>query len=152
LKDALEIRRRVLLAYELAERDAVERNAEQRNARGNLETGHAPSVPGQPQQREVSLVVIGGGPTGVELAGALADIARYALAYDFRHIDPRRSRVILLEGGPRVLPAYAPDLSRSAQEQVTALGVEVRTNTLVTAIEPCRVRVQHAAAPSAVVS
>jgi len=147
IEDALEIRRRVLLAYELAERDAVERNA-QRNAVVKVETGHAPSSR-ETQQREVSLVVIGGGPTGVELAGALADIARYALAYDFRQIDPRRSRVILLEGGPRVLPAYAPDLSRSAQEQLTALGVEVRTNALVTAIESGRVRVQHAAASNA---
>jgi len=135
IEDALEIRRRVLLAYERAERDAVERSIKQGAALA--------------QHREVSLVVIGGGPTGVELAGALADIARYALAYDFRQIDPRRSRVILLEGGPRVLPAYAPDLSRSAQEQLTALGVEVRTNALVTAIEPGRVRVQHAAAPNA---
>jgi len=126
LEDALEIRRRVLLAYEEAERAAIE---------------------GAPP-RDIDFVVIGGGPTGVELAGALADIARYALAHDFRRIDPRRTRVILLEGGPRVLPAYPEDLSRAAEEQLRKLGVEVRTGALVTGIEPGVVRVGGSALPA----
>jgi NADH:quinone reductase (non-electrogenic) len=80
--------------------------------------------------------VVGGGPTGVELAGTLAEIARHALAHEFRSIDPARTHILLIEGGPRILPAYAEDLSHSAQEQLTRLGVEVRTSTLVTQIEP----------------
>jgi len=113
IEDALEIRRRVLLAFELAERQA---------AAG----GPAPPL---------NFVVVGGGPTGVELAGTLAEIARYALAHDFRSIDPSRTHVVLLEGGPRVLPAYAEDLSRSAQDQLQRLGVEVHTSTMVNQIE-----------------
>ncbi len=116
----------MLLAYEEAERAAIE---------------------GAPP-RDIDFVVIGGGPTGVELAGALADIARYALAHDFRRIDPRRTRVILLEGGPRVLPAYPEDLSRAAEEQLRKLGVEVRTGALVTGIEPGVVRVGGSALPA----
>ncbi len=114
LEDALEIRRRVLLAFELAERRA---------ARGE-------------GQVQLSFVVIGGGPTGVELAGTLAEIANRALATEFRTIDPRRTRIILLEGGPRILPSYAEDLSASAQKQLEKLGVEVFTSTMVTGIEP----------------
>lgn len=113
IEDALEIRRRVLLAFELAERQA---------ASGEAET-------------PLNFVVIGGGPTGVELAGTLAEISRYALAHDFRSIDPSRTHILLLEGGPRVLPTYAEDLSRSAEEQLKHLGVEVRTSTLVTQVE-----------------
>ena len=113
IEDALEIRRRVLLAFELAERQA---------AAGETE---AP----------LNFVVVGGGPTGVELAGTLAEISRYALAHDFRSIDPARTHIVLVEAGPRVLPAYAEDLSRSAEEQLRGLGVEVRTSTMVTQVE-----------------
>jgi NADH dehydrogenase len=114
IEDALEIRRRVLLAFELAERHA---------ASGETAT-------------PLNFVVVGGGPTGVELAGTLAEISRHALAHEFRSIDPARTHILLIEGGPRVLPAYAEDLSRSAQEQLNRLGVEVRTSTTVTKIEP----------------
>jgi NADH:ubiquinone reductase (H+-translocating) len=104
----------VLLAFELAERQAAAGQSE---------------LP-------LNFVVVGGGPTGVELAGTLAEIARHALAHEFRSIDPARTHILLIEGGPRVLPAYADDLSRSAQEQLNRLGVEVRTSTMVTQIEP----------------
>lgn len=113
IEDALEIRRRVLLAFELAERQAA--------------AGH-PEMP-------LNFVVVGGGPTGVELAGTLAEISRHALAHEFRSIDPARTHILLIEGGPRVLPAYAEDLSRSAEEQLKQLGVEVRTSTTVTKVE-----------------
>jgi NADH dehydrogenase len=114
IEDALEIRRRVLLAFELAERHAS--------------AGEA-SDP-------LNFVVVGAGPTGVELAGALAEICRHALAHDFRAIDPRRARIRLIEGGPNVLATYPEDLSRSALEQLQRLGVEVLTSTMVTKIEP----------------
>jgi NADH dehydrogenase len=117
IEDALEIRRRVLLAFELAERRAVENSDRQKNA-------------------PLNFVVVGAGPTGVELAGTLAEICRHALAHDFREIDPRSTHIRLIEGGPIVLPAYQPDLSRSAQQQLERLGVEVLTNTLVTKVEP----------------
>jgi NADH dehydrogenase len=118
IEDALEIRRRVLLAFELAERQAV--------------SGEATDP--------VNFVVVGAGPTGVELAGTLAEITRHVLAHEFRSIDPSRARIVLLEGGPRVLPAYADDLSRSAEEQLRHLGVEVHTNAMVTQVEPGAVR------------
>jgi NADH dehydrogenase len=114
IEDALEIRRRVLLAFELAERRA---------AAGK---GSEP----------LNFVVVGAGPTGVELAGTLAEICRHSLANDFRSIDPRRARIHLLEGGAHVLPAYPEDLSRGALEQLRRLGVEVSTSTMVTKIEP----------------
>jgi NADH dehydrogenase len=114
IEDALEIRRRVLLAFELAERRA---SAGERS-------------------EPLNFVVVGGGPTGVELAGTLAEICRHALAPDFRAIDPSRARIHLVEGGPHVLPAYPDDLSRSALEQLQRLGVEVLTSTMVTKIEP----------------
>ena len=114
LEDATEIRRRVLLAFELAERETL------------IEGQHCP----------LNFVIVGGGPTGVELAGAIAEIAKNVLKEDFRATDPRRARVHLLEGGPRVLASYAEDLSASAQKQLEQLGVEVRTNTMVTNIEP----------------
>jgi NADH:quinone reductase (non-electrogenic) len=114
IEDALEIRRRVLLSFELAERQAV--------------AGET-AMP-------INFVVVGGGPTGVELAGTLAEISRHALAHEFRSIDPARTHIVLLEGGPRVLAAYAEDLSRSAEEQLKALGVAVRTSTTVTKVEP----------------
>jgi len=114
IEDALEIRRRVLLAFELAE-------------------GHA--FAGEPED-PLNFIVVGAGPTGVELAGTLAEICQHALANDFRAIDPRRTRIHLLEGGPHVLPSYPEDLSRSALEQLQRLGVEVHTSTMVTNIEP----------------
>jgi len=129
IEDALEIRRRVLLAFELAERQA---------AVGKTE---AP----------LNFVVVGAGPTGVELAGTLAEICRHALAHEFRSIDPARTHILLIEGGPRVLPAYAEDLSRSAQEQLNRLGVEVRTSTTVTQIEPGAVHSNDTRLPATVV-
>jgi NADH dehydrogenase len=114
IEDALEIRRRVLLAFELAER------------RASAGEGNDP----------LNFVVVGAGPTGVELAGTLAEICRHALAHDFRTIDPSRARIHLIEGGPHVLPAYPEDLSRSALQQLQRLGVEVLTSTTVTMIEP----------------
>jgi NADH:ubiquinone reductase (H+-translocating) len=114
IEDAIEIRRRVLLAFELAERQM-------------LETGSHPPL---------NFVVIGGGPTGVELAGAISDIAKLYMRHDFRHIDPSKARVFLLEGGPRILAAYPEVLSRKAVEQLTHLGVEVHTGVQVTDIKP----------------
>jgi NADH dehydrogenase len=76
--------------------------------------------------------VIGGGPTGVEMAGAIAEIARHALRYDFRHIDPRSARILLIEGGPRILPTFPEDLSAYAQRALEKMGVEVMTSSMVT--------------------
>jgi NADH dehydrogenase len=129
IEDALEIRRRVLLAFELAERQA---------AAGETES-------------PLNFVVVGGGPTGVELAGTLAEISRYALAHDFRSIDPARTHILLIEGGPRVLPAYAEDLSRSAEEQLRGLGVEVRTSAMVTQVEAGAVHLGETRLPATVV-
>ena len=128
IEDALEIRRRVLLAYEVAEREA---------ALGN--------EPGP-----LNFVVVGGGPTGVEMAGAIAEIATRTLVKDFRLVQTRRSRVLLLEGGPRVLAAYPEDLSRKAEEQLRRLGVEVRTNAMVTSVERNQIRVGDELIPAAV--
>src|ERR1022692_291471 len=114
IEDALEIRRRVLLAFELAERQAAD-------------TGNPPPL---------QFVVIGGGPTGVELAGTLAEIAHHALNREFRNIDPRQTRILLIEGSHRVLAAYSEELSRKAEAQLHRLGVEVRTSHMVTRIEP----------------
>jgi NADH dehydrogenase len=119
LEDAVEMRRRVLLAFELAERDAY--------LTGN--------------QRQLNFVVVGGGPTGVELAGAIADIARQALAKDFKAIDTRKTNVILFEGSDRVLGTFAKDLSESAKKQLEDLGVEVRLNSFVTDIAPGKIKV-----------
>ncbi|MES1259381.1 MAG: FAD-dependent oxidoreductase, partial [Gemmatimonadota bacterium] len=105
---------RIFLAFERAEREP---NAQRR-------------------QNLLTFVVIGGGPTGVEVAGALAEIRRFALARDFRHIDPREATVVLLEGGPRILAAYPPELSQRAKLDLRALGVDVRENSFVTAIHP----------------
>jgi len=121
VEDALSIRQRVLEAFELAENDAV--------------TGH----PAQPP----CLVVIGGGPTGVELAGALAELGRHVFRREFRGIDPSAAKILLLEAGPRILPSFSDDLSRSAVDQLADLGVEVRTGARVSAIEPGVVVLEH---------
>jgi NADH:ubiquinone reductase (H+-translocating) len=113
IEDAIDIRQRVLLAYELAERET--------NARRREDL--------------LSFVVIGGGPTGVELAGALAELARFVLDRDFRQIDPSSAKVRLLEAGPRILPSFPEDLSASALAQLRQLGVEVRTNARVSSLE-----------------
>ena len=113
VEDAIEIRRRVLLAFELAERQM-------------LETGSHPPL---------NFVVVGGGPTGVELAGSISDIAKHYMRHDFRHIDPAKARVLLIEGGPRLLPSYPEDLSRMAADQLKDLGVEVYTNKIVSDVQ-----------------
>src|SRR4029078_10985470 len=87
----------------------------------------------------------------VELAGTLAEIARRALANEFRSIDPRKTRIVLLEGGPRILPAYPEDLSRSAEEQLRRLGVEVHTSAMVTGIAPGAVQMGKTRWPAAVI-
>jgi NADH dehydrogenase len=112
--EALDVRRRILRAFEAAELEPL---AEQRRA-------------------WTTFVVVGGGPTGVELAGALAEIAGRTLARDFRRFDPRMTRVILVEAGPRILSPFSESLSRKAQEQLEALGIEVRTGTPVTDLGP----------------
>jgi NADH dehydrogenase len=112
LEDALEIRRRVLLAYESAEREAD----------------------GAEQRALLTFVVVGGGPTGVELAGALAEISRQTIARDFRVIDPTKARVVLVEGGPRVLASFPPSLSGRARRALERIGVEVRTGSIVTRV------------------
>jgi NADH dehydrogenase len=109
LEDALELRRRILNAFEAAE---TAKSEETRRA-------------------ALTFVVVGAGPTGVEMAGAVAELARHTLAEDFRRIDPRATRVLLVEGVSRVLPAFREDLSRSALKQLQSLGVEVRTGTTV---------------------
>ena len=112
VEDATEIRRRVLLAFELAERH-------------KLEHGWHPPL---------NFVVIGGGPTGVELAGAVSDIARLYMRHDFRHIDPAKARVLLIEGSPRVLSSFPEDLSAMALKQLQEIGVEVWNNKQVTEV------------------
>ncbi|PYJ22718.1 MAG: FAD-dependent oxidoreductase [Verrucomicrobia bacterium] len=130
LEDAIEVRRRLLMAFEYAEKitDEAARKA------------------------AMTFVIIGGGPTGVEMAGAIAEISRHTLARDFRHIDPSQARVILIEGEPRLLAAFPKDLSASALKQLVDLGVEVRTATRATNLTetgvqvgnefiPCRVKI-----------
>jgi NADH:ubiquinone reductase (H+-translocating) len=100
----------------------------------------------------LNMVVIGGGPTGVELAGTLAEITRHALAQDFRAIDPTRTRILLIEAGPRVLAAYPEDLSASAEKQLQKLGVEVRTGARVTDVAADHVRIgEDEVIPAAVI-
>jgi NADH dehydrogenase len=118
IEDAVEIRRRLLLAFEKAERSA-------------LLSG---------RQEPPTFTVIGGGPTGVELAGAIADLARMALAKDFKAIDTTKSRVRLYEGGSRVLGTFSEESSRRARQQLEELGVEVFTDSMVTAVEPGRIK------------
>jgi len=129
IEDATEIRGRVLLAFEEAERE-----------------GYA----GRPTP-PLNFVVIGAGATGVELAGAISDISRHYLEEEFRSIDPSRSRIILLEGGPRVLPTYPEDLSASAEKQLRQMGVEVRTNAMVTNVEDRLVTVGQEKIPAAAI-
>lgn len=119
LEDALVIRNRFLLAFEKAESSAT---AAERAAC-------------------LTIVIVGGGPTGVELAGIMVSIARHTLHHDFRRIDPRRTRVVLVEAGPRLLPAFKERLSRRARRDLEALGVEVRLGTPVTRVEPDAVQV-----------
>jgi NADH:ubiquinone reductase (H+-translocating) len=130
LEDAIELRRRILMAFEYAEKITDE----------------------EARRAAMNFVVIGGGPTGVEMAGAIAEISRYTLAKDFRHIDPSQARIILIEGEPRLLAAYPEDLSANAKKQLMDLGVEVRTNSRATNLTeagvqvdgefvPCRVKI-----------
>src|SRR5437773_6441067 len=130
LEDAIELRRRILMAFEYAEKTTDEA------ARGAA----------------MNFVIIGGGPTGVEMAGAIAEISRHTLAKDVRHIDPSEARVVLIEGEPRLLAAYPEDLSASARKQLEDLGVEVRTGARATNLSeagvqvngefiPCRVKI-----------
>lgn len=130
LEDAVEIRRRILMAFEFAERTMDE----------------------EARAAAMTFVIVGGGPTGVEMAGAIAEIARYTLARDFRHIDPSSARVILLEGEPLVLAAFPEDLRRSAMKQLQDLGVEIITGSHATDLTdaglkvgdrfiPCRVKI-----------
>ncbi len=130
LEDAVEIRRRILMAFEYAERTSDE----------------------AARKAAMTFVIVGGGPTGVEMAGAIAEIARYTLSKDFRHIDPSQARVILVEGEPLVLASYPEDLRRSAMKQLADLGVEVRTGIHATNLSnqglqvgnefiPCRVKI-----------
>ncbi|WP_437986449.1 NAD(P)/FAD-dependent oxidoreductase [Sorangium sp. So ce117] len=113
VEDALEIRRRVLLAFEAAEREP------------------------DPARRSawMTFVVVGAGPTGVELAGALSELARHTLVREFRRIDPSQARILLLEGAGQVLPSYVPELGEKARQQLVSLNVEVRTNCRVTDID-----------------
>jgi NADH dehydrogenase len=130
LEDATEIRRRILMAFEYAERSSDE----------------------AARKAAMTFVIVGGGPTGVEMAGAIAEIARYTLSKDFRHIDPSQARVILVEGEPLVLASYPEDLRRSAMKQLADLGVEVRAGIHATNLSdqglqvgnefiPCRVKI-----------
>jgi NADH dehydrogenase len=114
IEDATEIRRRVLLAFELAERQMMESGT------------HPP----------LNFVIVGGGPTGVELAGAISDIAKLYMSKDFRHIDPSMAQVLILEGSPHILAAYPQDLQQKAGEQLNALGVKFRTNAQVSDVQP----------------
>ena len=130
LEDAVEIRRRILLAFEYAEKITDEAT----------------------RKAAMTFVIVGGGPTGVEMAGAIAEIARYTLAKDFRHIDPSQARVILVEGEPKVLATFPEDLRDSAMKQLVDLGIEVRTGIHATNLSehglqvgdefiPCRVKI-----------
>ncbi len=110
IEDATALRRKILLAFEFAE---TEQRAEER-------------------RRLLSFVIVGGGPTGVEIAGAVAELARKALAADFRNIDPRDARIVLVEAGERLLPSFDPKLSENARQSLEALGVEVLLNSAVT--------------------
>jgi NADH dehydrogenase len=113
LEDALDIRRRILLAFEHAEREADEAR----------------------RRALLTFVIVGGGPTGVELAGAIGEISRHSLVGDFRSIDPREARILVLEAGPRILPTFPEALARKAERALRRLGVEVATGRAVTGVE-----------------
>jgi len=129
IEDALEIRRRVLLAFELAERQAAT-------------TGH---------HEPLSFVIVGAGPTGVELAGTLAEISRRSLRDEFRNINPSQTRIILLEAGPSVLASYPQDLRESARRQLERLGVEVRLNSAVTDVKSGEIQIGSELLPATLV-
>jgi NADH:ubiquinone reductase (H+-translocating) len=120
IEDATEIRRRIFAAFESAERET---DAERLKAL-------------------LTFVIVGGGPTGVELAGALGEIANDTLRYEFRRINPSDARILLLEGGPRILPSYPPELSAKAEASLRSLGVTVHTSTAVTDVQPDTVTVK----------
>lgn len=126
LEDAVELRRRVLLAFEVAEK--------------------APT----PELREAAMtfVVVGAGPTGVEMAGAISELARFTLRKDFRRINPAEAKVILIEAGPRVLPTFDPSLSESAMNQLKNLHVDVRVNNAVKRIDEGEVQVNDTVIPT----
>ncbi len=129
LEEATEVRRRVLTAFELAEKE-----------------------PGPAAQRRLlTFVVVGGGPTGVELAGALGEISRFVLARDFRTIDPSHARILLIEAGPRILPSFSPAQSLRATRDLAGLGVTVRVGTPVTAVGPAGVELGDEHIPAATV-
>ncbi|NEO32983.1 MAG: NAD(P)/FAD-dependent oxidoreductase [Symploca sp. SIO3C6] len=121
IEDALEMRRRIFLAFEAAEKEA------------------------DPEKRRawLTFVIVGGGPTGVELAGAMAELAYTTLKHDFRHIDTSETKILLLEGMDRVLPPYQPELSTKAQASLEALGVTVQTKSLVTNIDDNTVTIRR---------
>jgi len=129
VEDALYIRRQVLLAFELAERQAAI-------------TGH---------HEPLSFVVVGAGPTGVELAGTLAEITRQSLSNEFRNIDPKRTRIVLVEAGPTVLATFPEDLRESARHQLEHLGVEVRLNSTVTDMRPGEIQVGDRVFPATLI-
>lgn len=122
IEDATMIRHKILLAFEAAERTH------------------------DPEQRRawLTFVIVGGGPTGVELAGALSEIANHTLRHDFRSIKPQEARIILIDGGQRVLSGYPPDLSKSAEDQLVKLGARARTGLLVTCVDENGVSVKSA--------
>jgi NADH dehydrogenase len=113
IEDATRIRRRLLMAFERSEREA------------DLEL----------RRQLLTIVIVGGGPTGVELAGTMSEIARHTLSREFRHIDPSDAQIVLVEAGDRILPAYPPDLSAKAQQSLERLGVVVRTNSMVAGVK-----------------
>jgi NADH:ubiquinone reductase (H+-translocating) len=122
IEDATEIRRRLLIAFELAERE-----------------------PDAARRRTLlTFVIVGGGPTGVEMAGAMAETARYTIRHEFRHIDPSDAQILLIEAAERILPPYPPDLSSKAQESLERLGVVVRTKTMVADVQRDYVTVKFA--------
>lgn len=127
LEDALEVRRRILLAFEKAERES------------DLAR----------RRQLLTFAIIGGGPTGVELAGAIAEIARQVMVRDFRSIDSREARVLLIEAGPRLLPEFAPDLSAEARRELEHKGVEVRTGEPVTYVDREQIRLNGQSIPAA---
>lgn len=129
LEEALDIRRRTLLAFEKAERET------------------------DPARRRALLtfIIVGGGPTGVEMGGAVAEIAFKVLANDFRSINPRETRIVLIEAGPRLLPSFPEELATKAADALRNIGVEIRTRTSVTSIEGDRVRAGDTVIESATV-